>query len=112
MTPHHLLIIITAALQSSLNQAALTYDPTGGQFTFTVPLYPAAGPHDTPTFYWACTPMSDEVYQQVTAAYATAIQSGAIKVYSVREDDPQRVEPYAVLAQLGLTTAPDPLGNA
>ncbi len=98
----HLLIVIPAALQSTYNAAALQYDPEGGQFTFTVPLFPQGGPYDAPVAYWACPALQEDVYQQLIAAYAPQIQASTIHVY-----DYNTTTPAAVLAALGLETQPE-----
>lgn len=64
------LIIVPAADQARANAAALTYDPSGGQLTFTVP---ASANGAEPASHYLChTLMRENVFTAVTALIAAS----------------------------------------
>lgn len=74
------IIIIPADSQAAANEAALTLDPSGGQLTFTVPLFPAGQPQTVPSAYWAAASLSAERLAQVQALAAT-IPGATVEVW-------------------------------
>jgi hypothetical protein len=99
MTPLYI-IVLPAAHAPQANILALSWDPTGGAETWTVPLYPQGGPYDTPTHYWACMPLTDDAHALFTSTFAAEIAAGEVQVV-----DYASTSPDAVLTALALVTA-------
>ncbi|MCR4341024.1 MAG: hypothetical protein NUW01_14175 [Gemmatimonadaceae bacterium] len=70
MTPQYryAIVVIPAVQQADMNQAALQWDPTGGEETFTVPL--SADGAEPASYYWCGTWMTQATWDAILAQFS------------------------------------------
>lgn len=102
------LIIITAGVRDAANAAAkATFDPEGGEHTFTNALVtlPDAG---TVTHYWCAAPFSEPNRALLSGMITQAPFAGNVQVFDYNADNDPGF-PHAKLAELGLAVYAPPL---
>jgi hypothetical protein len=97
--PRRVLIIIPAEYQAVANQAALGFDETGGDRTFTVGL--SADGQEPATHFWASIQMREETFQGVSQLLPAQFPQAVMIEYNL---DTERGRPGELLAEMGLMT--------